>query len=107
MLCTYYAVCCVFIIRSVAAQCGDHRLSKFPRIDHDYQLTGVPNVYIAGVAAHSLDFRKSAGGFIHGLRYTGTSSPCQLKTFVNEVKVKVHSLTADIYTIPLPFVIYT
>ena len=26
---------------------------------------------IAGVATHSLDWRKSAGGFIHGYRYTG------------------------------------
>ena len=25
----------------------------------------------AGVASHSLDYRKSAGGFIHGYRYTG------------------------------------
>lgn len=28
------------------------------------------SLYIAGTAAHSLDFRRSAGGFIHGFRYT-------------------------------------
>ena len=28
-------------------------------------------LYIAGVNTHSLDYRKSAGGFIHGYRYTG------------------------------------
>jgi hypothetical protein len=26
---------------------------------------------VAGVVSHSLDWRKSAGGFIHGYRYTG------------------------------------
>lgn len=26
---------------------------------------------IAGTATHSLDYRKSAGAFIHGFRYTG------------------------------------
>ena len=28
-------------------------------------------VLVAGVVSHSLDYRKSAGGFIHGFRYTG------------------------------------
>ena len=44
---------------------------KFPRITHDYQLRKWPNVYMAGVNAHSLDYRKSAGGFLHGFRYSG------------------------------------
>lgn len=30
---------------------------------------------IAGTASHSLDFKKSAGGFIHGFRYTGKLLP--------------------------------
>ena len=30
-----------------------------------------PAIIIAGVATHSLDYKKSAGGFIHGYRYTG------------------------------------
>ena len=29
------------------------------------------NVLLAGAATHLLDYRKSAGGFIHGFRYTG------------------------------------
>ena len=29
------------------------------------------NFVVAGVVSHSLDWRKSAGGFIHGYRYTG------------------------------------
>lgn len=28
-------------------------------------------MYVAGTAGHSVDWRKSAGGFIHGFRYTG------------------------------------
>ena len=27
--------------------------------------------FLAGVSTHSLDFLKSAGGFIHGYRYSG------------------------------------
>lgn len=43
---------------------------KYPKINHDYQSTDNPGMYVAGTATHSLDFRKSAGGFIHGFRYT-------------------------------------
>lgn len=51
---------------------GYGRSKKFPRINHDYQSPDNPGMYLAGAATHSLDFRKSAGGFIHGYRYTGT-----------------------------------
>jgi hypothetical protein len=40
-----------------------------------YKLNPFPTymyVCAAGVNTHSLDFKKSAGGFIHGYRYTGT-----------------------------------
>lgn len=49
---------------------GYGRSKKFPRINHDYQSPDNPGMYLAGAATHSLDFRKSAGGFIHGYRYT-------------------------------------
>ncbi|OWF55933.1 FAD-dependent oxidoreductase domain-containing protein 2-like [Mizuhopecten yessoensis] len=49
---------------------GKGRTKKFPKIDYDYQSTNNPGMYVVGVASHSLDFRKSAGGFIHGYRYT-------------------------------------
>ena len=29
-------------------------------------------MFVAGTASHSLDYKQSAGGFIHGFRYTGT-----------------------------------
>ncbi|XP_072042919.1 FAD-dependent oxidoreductase domain-containing protein 2-like [Amphiura filiformis] len=43
---------------------------KYPRIKHDYEAASVPGLFFAGTNTHSLDFRKSAGGFIHGFRYT-------------------------------------
>ena len=31
----------------------------------------MPGLFFVGPPTHSLDHRKSAGGFIHGFRYTG------------------------------------
>eukprot|EP00854_Cymbomonas_tetramitiformis_P008795 gene8795-10422_t len=42
---------------------------KYPHIDLWYQSMNEPNVYFAGTLMHSHDWRKSAGGFIHGFRY--------------------------------------
>ena len=44
---------------------------KYPQIDHSYESIDYPGLYYAGTVTHSLDYRKSAGGFIHGFRYTG------------------------------------
>lgn len=44
--------------------------TKFPEITPLYESTVSKNMYFTGVATHSIDFRKSAGGFIHGFRYT-------------------------------------
>ena len=46
------------------------RTKKFPKIRFDYQSFNYDHLYFAGTATHSLDFRKSSGGFIHGFRYT-------------------------------------
>ncbi|CAK9085447.1 unnamed protein product [Durusdinium trenchii] len=43
---------------------------KYPNISTTFQVSGIPGLYAAGTISHSLDFRKSAGGFIHGFRYT-------------------------------------
>ena len=45
------------------------RAKKYPKINGDFQSYDYKNVYFAGTIAHSLDFRKSSGGFIHGFRY--------------------------------------
>ena len=41
---------------------------KYPKISDTFEVQGVPGFFAAGTIAHSLDFRKSAGGFIHGFR---------------------------------------
>ena len=39
---------------------------KYPNISNTFEVIGKPGLYVAGTIGHSLDFRKSAGGFIHG-----------------------------------------
>ncbi|XP_019642663.1 PREDICTED: FAD-dependent oxidoreductase domain-containing protein 2-like [Branchiostoma belcheri] len=55
---------------STAVEMGRNRKSKYPTIKHNYESSTVPGMFFAGTCTHSLDFRKSAGGFIHGFRYT-------------------------------------
>ncbi|KAH9504274.1 FAD-dependent oxidoreductase domain-containing protein 2, partial [Bulinus truncatus] len=43
---------------------------KYPAINYNYESVDFPGLFIAGTVAHSLDFKKSAGGFIHGFRFT-------------------------------------
>jgi hypothetical protein len=47
------------------------RLSSYLAIQHNYEVDRMPGVFVAGAAAHFLDFRKAAGGNIRGYRYTG------------------------------------
>ncbi|CAB3382387.1 Hypothetical predicted protein [Cloeon dipterum] len=44
--------------------------SKYPAVKSNYESENVAGLFFAGTLAHSLDFRRSAGGFIHGFRYT-------------------------------------
>ncbi|CAE8649634.1 unnamed protein product [Polarella glacialis] len=43
---------------------------KYPKMESGYQAMGVPGLYFAGSLGHGRDYRRSAGGFIHGFRYT-------------------------------------
>ncbi|XP_046721793.1 FAD-dependent oxidoreductase domain-containing protein 2 isoform X3 [Silurus meridionalis] len=43
---------------------------RMPTVTAWYEGRGTPNLFILGTAAHSRDYRMSAGGFIHGFRYT-------------------------------------
>lgn len=61
-----YANCCCRI-SDVAVRPSQ----KYPIIDYDYRSSVVDGLYFTGTIAHSLDFRQSAGGFIHGFRYSG------------------------------------
>ncbi|KAL4240447.1 FAD-dependent oxidoreductase domain-containing protein 2 [Mactra antiquata] len=46
------------------------RAKKYPSIKYNYESADNLGMFVAGTASHSVDFRKSAGGFIHGFRYT-------------------------------------
>ncbi|KAL7850585.1 hypothetical protein SRHO_G00199340 [Serrasalmus rhombeus] len=43
---------------------------RLPAVTAWYEGRGTSNLFILGTAAHSRDYRTSAGGFIHGFRYT-------------------------------------
>lgn len=43
---------------------------KYPVMTSEYESANVPALYFAGQLAHGKDFRRAAGGFIHGFRYT-------------------------------------
>lgn len=74
------------------------RKVKFPKVNYDYQSSDLEHLYFAGVIAHSLDFRKSSGGFIHGFRYTARALHQLLESRYHEQKwpsvlVPWHGLT--------------
>jgi len=46
------------------------RRKKYPNVTPDYQAVNVSGLYFIGVIGHGIDWRESAGGFIHGFRYT-------------------------------------
>ncbi|XP_043824378.1 FAD-dependent oxidoreductase domain-containing protein 2 [Dromiciops gliroides] len=49
---------------------GKGRKKKYPLIKASYESKGTRGLFVLGTASHSVDYRKSAGGFIHGFRYT-------------------------------------
>ena len=42
---------------------------KYPKIKKTFEADGIANLYFIGALSHSLDFRKTSGGFIHGFRH--------------------------------------
>jgi hypothetical protein len=49
---------------------------KYPTINHKYESYNNKNLFFIGTLMHSLDYKVSSGGFIHGFRYL-------IKYFVN------------------------
>lgn len=47
---------------------------RLPGLTAWYEGVQTPDLFVLGAASHSRDYRVSAGGFIHGFRYTGKSS---------------------------------
>nr|XP_033501247.1 FAD-dependent oxidoreductase domain-containing protein 2 [Epinephelus lanceolatus] len=52
---------------------SDNAKGRLPGVTAWYEGTNTPGLFVLGTAAHSRDYRLSAGGFIHGFRYTGES----------------------------------
>lgn len=57
--------------RSVGLMRGKGSKKKYPLIKPSYEAKATRGLFVLGTASHSVDFRKAAGGFIHGFRYTG------------------------------------
>lgn len=57
-------------VRSLRMMPGRGNKNKYPQIKPSYESRGTRGLFVLGTASHSIDFRKSAGGFIHGFRYT-------------------------------------
>ncbi|XP_078658664.1 FAD-dependent oxidoreductase domain-containing protein 2-like isoform X2 [Branchiostoma floridae x Branchiostoma belcheri] len=55
---------------NIMPKLGKGEKKKYPAIKPNYESVNVKGLFFAGTNTHSLDFRKSAGGFIHGFRYT-------------------------------------
>jgi hypothetical protein len=85
---------------------------KYPRINESFEADGVPNLFFIGALSHSLDFRKSSGGFIHGFRHNikalfrllqhreGVAWPTR---DFNDVPSLVHHIFERINRAPAPF----
>lgn len=43
---------------------------KYPQLTPEYESVNVPGMYFCGTLAHGKDWKRAAGGFIHGFRYT-------------------------------------
>ncbi|XP_056263726.1 FAD-dependent oxidoreductase domain-containing protein 2 isoform X2 [Pseudoliparis swirei] len=55
---------------SACPTASDNAKGRLPRLTAWYEGENTPNLFVLGTAAHSRDYRVSAGGFIHGFRYT-------------------------------------
>ncbi|XP_074511715.1 FAD-dependent oxidoreductase domain-containing protein 2-like [Sebastes fasciatus] len=49
---------------------SDNAKGRLPAVSAVYEGKNNPGLFVLGTAAHSRDYRSSAGGFVHGFRYT-------------------------------------
>ncbi|KAK5856762.1 hypothetical protein PBY51_008334 [Eleginops maclovinus] len=49
---------------------SDNAKGRLPSVTPWYEGMNTPGLFVLGTAAHSRDYRSSAGGFVHGFRYT-------------------------------------
>ena len=62
-------------------------IGKYPLMTENFESKNVPGLYFAGTLMHGNDFRKSAGGFIHGFRYLVKSMFHQLEMRYHKVQL--------------------
>lgn len=58
---------------SVCPPNSENAKGRLPGLTAWYEGMNTPHLFVLGTAGHSRDYRSSAGGFIHGFRYTGES----------------------------------
>ncbi|XP_040493408.1 FAD-dependent oxidoreductase domain-containing protein 2 isoform X1 [Ursus maritimus] len=56
--------------KSLRLSSGGELSKKYPLVKASYESKGSRGLFVLGTASHSVDYRRSAGGFIHGFRYT-------------------------------------
>ncbi|CAG5897420.1 unnamed protein product [Menidia menidia] len=49
---------------------SENAKGRLPGVTAWYEGNNTPNLFVLGTASHSRDYRASAGGFVHGFRYT-------------------------------------
>ncbi|XP_073429117.1 FAD-dependent oxidoreductase domain-containing protein 2 isoform X9 [Dendrobates tinctorius] len=59
--------------RSIKLKSSSGLEKKYPILKPNYEAKHSQGLFVVGTASHGIDFRKSAGGFIHGFRYTARS----------------------------------
>lgn len=76
--------------------------NKFPKINQNYESTNNTNLYFIGSLMHSLDYKVSSGGFIHGFRYLiklfmnlNYNIPYEIKEFKFNMDLKIYKELAE------------
>lgn len=72
---------------------SDNAKGRLPQLTAWYEGVNTPDLFVLGTAAHSRDYRLSAGGFVHGFRYTGEAPRVTPPLLC--VKVRNASLTRE------------
>jgi hypothetical protein len=62
---------------------------RYPAVASNFESPNIPGLFAAGSLAHYRDFKKSAGGFIHGFRYTARTLVRYLRERYNGVEYPV------------------
>eukprot|EP01083_Nonionella_stella_P069693 185968_1 len=61
--------CSIFSEQICAKLLPNPRKVRYPSINNKYGAKRIKNMYVLGDLMHSVDWKKAAGGFIHGYRY--------------------------------------